>query len=74
MVAALLYHEASHCYQFATVGLLTSKEAEVYAYSEQIAFMERNNFPKEAIDYYRKVLDYYDSQPDDGQYIPPPDF
>lgn len=74
MVAALLYHEASHCYQFATVGVLTSKEAEVYAYSEQIAFMERNNFPKEVLDYYRKVLDYYASQPDDGKYIPPPDF
>ncbi len=74
MVAALLYHEASHCYQFAAVGVLTSKEAEVFAYTEQIAFMERNNFPQEAIDFYRKVLDYYASQPDDGQYIPPPDF
>jgi|CXWL01.1.fsa_nt_gi LysM repeat protein len=74
MVAALLYHEASHCYQFATVGVLTSKEAEVYAYSEQIAFMERNNFSKETLDFYRKVLAYYASQPDDGKYIPPPDF
>ncbi|MBI3241867.1 MAG: LysM peptidoglycan-binding domain-containing protein [Chloroflexi bacterium] len=74
MVAALLYHEASHCYQFAAVGVLTSKEAEVYAYSEQIAFMERNNFPKDTLDFYRKVLDYYASQPDDGKYIPPPDF
>ncbi|HKZ70261.1 MAG TPA: LysM peptidoglycan-binding domain-containing protein [Anaerolineales bacterium] len=72
MIAALLYHEASHCYQFATDGLLTSKEAEVFAYSEQIAFMERNNFPAEIIEYYRQVLDYYASQPDDGQYIPPP--
>lgn len=74
MIAALLYHEASHCYQFATVGLLTSKEAEVFAYSEQITFMERNNFPAEVIEYYRQVLAYYASQPDDGQYIPPPDF
>jgi LysM repeat protein len=74
MVAALLYHEATHCYQFATVGLLTSKEAEVYAYTEQIAFMERNNFSKEVLDYYRKVLAYYAGQPDDGKYIPPPDF
>ncbi len=74
MVAALLYHEASHCYQFATVGMLTSKEAEVFAYSEQIAFMERNNFPKDTLDFYRKVLDYYASQPDDGKYISPPDF
>ena len=74
MIAALLYHEASHCYQFATVGVLTSKEAEVFAYTEQIAFMERNGFSDEGIEYYRRVLDYYAGQPDDGQYIPPPDF
>ena len=72
MIVALLYHEASHCYQFATAGLLTSKEAEVFAYSEQIAFMERHSYPAEIIAYYRKVLDYYASQPDDGQYIRPP--
>lgn len=74
MIAALLYHEASHCYQFAIVGVLTSKEAEVFAYTEQIAFMEQNGFSGDEIDYYRRVLDYYASQPDDGQYIPPPDF
>jgi len=74
MIAALLYHEASHCYQFATVGLLTSKEAEVFAYTEQIAFMERNGFPDEEIEYYRRVLDYYAGQPDDGHNIPPPNF
>jgi len=74
MIAALLYHEATHCYQFATVGLLSSKEAEVFAYSEQIAFMERNNYPAEVVEYYRKVLDYYASQPDDGGQIQPPDF
>jgi len=74
MIAALLFHEASHCYQFATVGVLTSKEAEVYAYTEQIAFMERNGFPAEELEYYHRVLAYYASQPDDGQYIPPPDF
>jgi len=74
MVAAMLYHEATHCYQFAAVGLLTSKEAEVFAYSEQIAFMERNGFPADEIEYYRQVLEYYAGQPDDGRYIPPPDF
>ncbi len=74
MTVALLYHEASHCYQFATRGLLSSKEAEVYAYNEQIAFMERHGFANEDLEYYRKIRDYYASQPDDGQYIPPPDF
>jgi len=74
MTVALLYHEASHCYQFATVGVLTSKEAEVFAYSEQIGFMERHGFPAEIIAYYGKVLAYYASQPDDGKYIPPPNF
>ena len=74
MIAALLYHEASHCYQFATVGVLTSKEAEVFAYTEQIAFMERNGFSDEEIEYYHQVLDYYASQPDDGRNIPPPNF
>ncbi len=74
MVAALLYHEATHCYQFATPGIVTSKEAEVFAYTEQIAFMERNGFAQDEIDFYRRVLDYYASQPDDGQYVPPPEF
>ncbi len=74
MIAALLYHEASHCYQFATVGVLTSKEAEVFAYTEQIAFMERNGFSDEELEYYHRVLDYYASQPDDGRNIPPPNF
>lgn len=74
MIAALLFHEATHCYQFATVGLLSSKEAEVQAYSEQIAFMERHNFPADEIEYYRKVLEYYTRQPDTGQYVPPPNF
>lgn len=74
MIAALLYHEASHCYQFATAGVLTSKEAEVFAYTEQIAFMERNGFSDEEIDYYHRVLEYYASQPDDGRNIPPPNF
>lgn len=74
MIAALLYHEATHCYQFATEGLKTTKEAEVYAYSEQIAFMERHGYPADVIDYYRRILEYYQSQPDDGSYIPPPRF
>jgi hypothetical protein len=74
MTVALLYHEAPHCYQFAIVGVLISKEAEVFAYSEQIAFMERHGFPADIIAYYRKVLNYYASQPDDGKYIPPPNF
>jgi LysM repeat protein len=74
MVAALLYHEATHCLQFATVGLLSSREAEVQAYSEQIAFMEKHGYPEEVLDYYRRILEYYASQPDNGQYIPPPDF
>jgi LysM repeat protein len=74
MVSALLYHEATHCHQFATLGALTSKEAEVHAYTEQIAFMERNGFPADEIEYYRRILAYYASQPDDGRYIPPPDF
>ena len=74
MIAALLYHEASHCYQFATVGVLTSQEAEVFAYTEQIAFMERNGFSDEEIEFYRRVLDYYAGQPDDGRNIPPPNF
>jgi LysM repeat protein len=74
MTAALIYHEASHCYQFATVGVLSTKEAEVYAYTEQIAFMERHGFSEASLDYYRRVLAYYQSQPDDGQYVPPPAF
>ncbi len=74
MVAAILFHEATHCYQFATVGLLSDKEAEVWAYTEQIAFMERHGFPPEVIDYYRRVLAYYAGQPDDGGDIPPPAF
>jgi LysM repeat protein len=74
LTAALLFHEASHCYQFATAGLLPTKDAEVFAYSEQIAFMERNGFAQEDIDFYRRVLEYYQSQPDDGRYIPPPNF
>jgi hypothetical protein len=74
MIAALLFHEASHCYQFATVGVLASKEAEVYAYTEQIAFMERNGFPAEELEYYRRVLSYYAGQSDDGHYISPPNF
>ena len=74
MTVAMLYHEATHCYHFATAGWPTSKEAEVFAYSEQIAFMERHGFPEEVLEYYRRVLAYYASQPDDGRYIPPPDF
>lgn len=74
MAAALLYHEASHCYQFATQGKLTVKEAEIFAYAEQIAFMERNGYSAEVLAYYREVLNYYASQPDDGRAIPPPDF
>lgn len=54
--------------------MLTSKEAEVFAYTEQIAFMERNGFSDEEIEYYHRVLDYYASQPDDGRNIPPPNF
>ncbi len=74
MVAALLFHEATHCYQFATMGFLSTKEAEVFAYSEQIAFMERNGYAPDEIAYYQRVLEYYASQPDDGRYIPPPNF
>ncbi len=74
MTAAMLFHEAVHCHQFATAGRLTSKEAEVAAYSEQLAFMERHGFPPEEIEYYQQVLAYYAGQPDDGRYIPPPDF
>lgn len=74
MVAALLYHEATHCMQFATVGLLLPKAAEVDAYKQQIAFMERHGFSAETLDYYRRILAYYESQPDDARYIPPPNF
>lgn len=74
MVAALLFHEATHCQQFATQGALNVKTAEVDAYSQQLAFMERHGFPAEQIDYYRRVLAYYESQPNDGKPIPPPSF
>jgi|GEM_PF-2251776 len=74
MVAALLYHEATHCMQFATVGSLLPKAAEVDAYKQQIAFMERHGFSAETLDYYRRILAYYESQPDDARYIPPPNF
>lgn len=74
MVAALLYHEATHCMQFATVGLLLPKAAEVDAYKQQIAFMERHSFSTATLDYYRRILAYYESQPDDARFIAPPDF
>jgi LysM repeat protein len=74
LTAALLYHEASHCYQFATIGILPNKDAEIYAYTEQIDFMERHGFPPDEIEYYKEVLAYYQSQPDDGKYVKPPNF
>jgi LysM repeat protein len=74
MIATLLYHEATHCYQFATVGPIASKPAEVEAYTQQLDFMRRHGFPQEVLDYYQRVLEYYQSQPDDGKYVPPPDF
>lgn len=74
MIAVMLYHEATHCMQFATVGDILPKPAEVDAYTQQIAFMERHGFPAEEIDFYRKVLAYYQSIPDDATRIPPPDF
>jgi hypothetical protein len=36
--------------------------------------MERNGFSDEEIEYYRRVLDYYAGQPDDGHNIPRPNF
>ena len=36
--------------------------------------MERNGFSDEEIEYYRRVLDHYAGQPDDGHNIPPPNF
>lgn len=74
MIAALLFHEATHCYQFATAGMLSDKEAEVFAYSEQLAFMRRHGFTADEIAYYEEVLAYYQAQPDDGRDIPPPAF
>jgi LysM repeat protein len=50
ITAALLYHEASHCYQFATEGVLLPKAAELYAYDQQLDFMRRHGFPQEIID------------------------
>ena len=55
-------------------GVLPSKDAEIYAYTEQIDFMERHGFAEEDVEYYRKVLAYYQSQPDDGKYVRPPNF
>lgn len=74
MIAVMLYHEATHCMQFATVGDILPKPAEVDAYTQQIAFMEKHGFPAEEIEFYRKVLAYYQSIPDDATRIPPPDF
>ena len=74
MVAVMLYHEATHCMQFATVGDILPKPAEVDAYSQQLAFMEKHGFPADEIEFYRKVLAYYQSIPDDATRIPPPDF
>ena len=74
LTAAILYHEASHCYQFATVGVLSVKEAEIYAYTEQLDFMGRHGFSESTLNYYRRVLEYYQNQPDDGKPIRPPNF
>lgn len=74
MVATMLFHEATHCMQFATVGDIMPKPAEVDAYTQQIAFMERHGFPAEEIEFYKRVLAYYQSLPDDATHVPPPDF
>lgn len=74
MVAVMLFHEATHCMQFATVGDIAVKAAEVDAYTQQIAFMERHGFPGDEIAFYREVLAYYQSLPDDATNVPPPDF
>lgn len=74
LVAALLYHEATHCQQFATLGRLDTQTAEVQAYSAQIDFMQRHGFPDDEITYFQAILAYYADQPADGRYIPPPSF
>lgn len=74
MIAVMLYHEATHCMQFATAGDIAQKAAEVDAYTQQIAFMERHGFPADEIEFYRQVLAYYQSIPDDATNVPLPDF
>ncbi|MBL8057420.1 MAG: LysM peptidoglycan-binding domain-containing protein [Anaerolineales bacterium] len=74
MIAVMLLHESIHCQQFAAGGELTSKTAEVEAYTEQLAFMNQHGFSAAEIAYYEKVLAYYQSQPDGDQQVPPPNF
>ena len=63
MIASVLYHEASHCQQWAELGMQSTAAAEWYAYSEQLDFMRRHNFDPFLITVYELVRSVYGSAP-----------
>ena len=63
MIASVMYHEASHCQQWAEQGLQPTAAAEWYAYSEQLDFMRRHNFDPFFITVYELVRSAYGSAP-----------
>lgn len=63
MIASVMYHEASHCQQWAEQGPQPSAAAEWYAYSEQLDFMRRHNFDPFYVTVYELVRSAYGSAP-----------
>lgn len=63
MIASVMYHEASHCQQWAELGMQPMVAAEWYAYSEQLDFMRRHNFEPFLITVYELVRSAYGSAP-----------
>ena len=55
LTASIIYHEASHCQQWFTIGIVDEAAGEVYAYGEQLAFMRRHNFNLQLIRFYELI-------------------
>ncbi len=59
----VLYHEASHCYQFAVQGYAGNYAShEAFAYGEQIDFMRRHDYALFSIDPYEQKRNYFAAQ------------
>lgn len=58
-LASILYHEASHCVHIVGGIELPSAKEEVFAYSEQLAFMQKHHLPEEQIAHVQEMLAYY---------------
>ena len=55
LTASIIYHEASHCQQWFTVGIVDEAASETYAYGEQLAFMRRQKFNPLLVHFYELI-------------------